>query len=447
MEKLKSGGRYLAQTTPFILSNTIIIVPYLLYIHLINGEIPITVLPFVLFYTLRMTGIFLIRGIQRSIEKYTLLMLALLVGAAGAVFSLLGTIYFPFYLVGAIGLGLSGAWLPPANVTVNFYERNQGYLVMNGKKYLAALVLLLPLIYSLTTILRLQLVLVPIVYTLYFVWAYSAVSHYPHYELDFKGVSKNLLSVSELLWFSLFFGLLFLLRSARALFDEDFLNLAILAFCVLFIGAVFLLHQWKSRWRLPMWQNGLSFLNGSCGNFLFLFGTFYVAVVYGKERLTSHLFLPYLLGMMTALFFGVRLRRKFQQQLFWYHILGLVFSLLMMLTPWFSIAVLFLAFFRQSTSTWLNQVYGKTESLAEEQRITAKYATNNRGSIIQQFFLMILILFFLQRAGLPANELFFLTNLHSSAPSVVAVMEQVKLWACGGLVVLLLMIGSVKKCD
>lgn len=447
MEKLKNGGRYLAQTTPFILSNTIIIVPYLLYIHLINGEIPITVLPFVLFYTLRMTGIFLIRGIQRSIEKYTLLMLALLVGAAGSIFSLLGTIYFPFYLVGAIGLGLSGAWLPPANVTVNFYEKNQGYLVMNGQKYLAALGLLVPLILSLTAKLRLQLVLVPIVYTLYFIWAYFAVLRYPHYELDFKGISKNLLSVRELFWFGLFFGLLFLLRSARALFEEDILNLAILAFCVFFIFAVFLLHRWKSRWQLPSWQNGLSFLAGSCGNFLFLFGTFYVAVVYGKEALTRQLFLPYLIGMMTALFFGARLRRRFSEQPLWFHLMGLVVSLALMLTPLFSLAVGLLAFFRQSTSTWLNQVYGRTTSLAESQRITAKYATNNRGSIVQQFFLMLLILFFLQRAGLPANELFFLTNLHSSAPSVVLVMEQVKLWSCVTLMFLLLMIGSLKKCD
>lgn len=66
-----------------ILSSTIIVLPFMLLIQLSNGQSLLTVLPFVLFYTFRMTGIFFIRGIKTRLHSLSLLKLALYCGLLG----------------------------------------------------------------------------------------------------------------------------------------------------------------------------------------------------------------------------------------------------------------------------------------------------------------------------------------------------------------------------
>lgn len=74
-----------------------------------------------------MTGIFLIRGLYRSIDQYTLLMVSLLVGGIGSFLTLIGALHFTFYLFGSIFLGLSAAWLPPANASINFLKNLKAF--------------------------------------------------------------------------------------------------------------------------------------------------------------------------------------------------------------------------------------------------------------------------------------------------------------------------------
>lgn len=83
METIKQFFLKFTQTTPFVLANTVIVIPYLLFMHLLDSKQSVTVLPFVLFYTFRVTGVFLIRGLYRSIDQYTLLMVSLLLGGLG----------------------------------------------------------------------------------------------------------------------------------------------------------------------------------------------------------------------------------------------------------------------------------------------------------------------------------------------------------------------------
>ncbi|MGC3584467.1 hypothetical protein ACPTHO_13940, partial [Enterococcus faecalis] len=56
----------LGNTALSLLSYTIIVVPYLLYIQLSDRLNLLTILPIVLFYTLRISGSFLVRGINMS---------------------------------------------------------------------------------------------------------------------------------------------------------------------------------------------------------------------------------------------------------------------------------------------------------------------------------------------------------------------------------------------
>ena len=129
--------------------------------------------------------------------------------------------------------------------------------------------------------------------------AYHTVSHYPRYELDFKDIKRNLVATRELVLFLIFFGLLFLLRNARLLFDERLFDLAIYGFLLLFILFVFVLGHQKKEWKLPSWLNLFTFLNGMLGNFLF-----YLAVLCWHtvriRKTFDFMYLPYAAGLIAA---------------------------------------------------------------------------------------------------------------------------------------------------
>ncbi|MGO3603372.1 MAG: hypothetical protein ACTIOK_08150 [Enterococcus malodoratus] len=440
MEAIKNFLRQFTQTTPFVLSNTMIVIPYLLFMHLIDPRMSVTVLPFVLFYTFRVTGIFLIRGLYRSIDQYTLLMVALLVGGIGSFLTLMGALNFTFYLFGSLFLGVSAAWLPPANTSVNLFEKSKGFQSMSSRRYLVALIVLLPLFFGTMIALPLQAVIVPSIVTLYFVCAYHTVKHYPHYEMDFKELTKHVFSFSELTWFILFFIALFLLRSGRLLFDESMLNGAIILFSGIFMFAVVIVHQVKDRWKLPLWQNALTFLNGMLGNFIFLFGAFYVAVYKGAASQGLYLFLPYLLGVIGSLVLAGKVRRSFKNDLM-VQLIGLTVGLLLLsVRVLFPLAIFVLTFFQKGTSSWLNRLYYQTESIDKQQRITAKYSTSNKGSITHQFILMFLMLIALQIKDLPDKDIFLLRSLHTT--EILATMDIVKF---ASIIILLVGIGLIGR--
>lgn len=443
MEAIKRFLRQFTQTTPFVLANTMIVIPYLLFMHLIDSRLSVTVLPFVLFYTFRVTGIFLIRGLYRSIDQYTLLMVSLLVGGMGAFLTLIGALHFTFYLFGSIFLGLSAAWLPPANTSVNFFEKSKGFQTMSSRRYLVALIVLLPLFLGTTLTFPVQAVIVPSIVTLYFVCAYHTVKHYPHYEMDFKELTKHVFSLSELVWFVLFFIALFLLRSGRLLFSESMLNNAIILFAGIFMAAIVVVNQVKNRWKLPLWQNALTFLNGMLGNFIFLFGAFYVAVYKGATTQGTYLFLPYLLGVISSLVLAGKVRQAFKNELL-VQLVGLAAGLLLLsVRPLFPVAIFILTFFQKGTSAWLNRLYYQTDTIEAQQRLTAKYSTSNKGSITHQFILMFLMLVTLQLKNLPVKDIFLLRSLHT--PEILATMDVVKFISIILLLIGLWLIGRVGK--
>lgn len=443
MEAIKRFLRQFTQTTPFVLANTMIVIPYLLFMHLIDSRLSVTVLPFVLFYTFRVTGIFLIRGLYRSIDQYTLLMVSLLAGGIGAFLTLIGALHFTFYLFGSIFLGLSAAWLPPANTSVNFFEKSKGFQTMSSRRYLVALIVLLPLFLGTTLTFPIQAVIVPSIVTLYFVCAYHTVKHYPHYEMDFKELTKHVFSLSELVWFVLFFIALFLLRSGRLLFSESMLNNAIILFAGIFMAAIVVVNQVKNRWKLPLWQNALTFLNGMLGNFIFLFGAFYVAVYKGAATQGTYLFLPYLLGVISSLVLAGKVRQAFKNELL-VQLVGLAAGLLLLsVRPLFPVAIFILTFFQKGTSAWLNRLYYQTDTIEAQQRLTAKYSTSNKGSITHQFILMFLMLVTLQLKNLPVKDIFLLRSLHT--PEILATMDVVKFISIIILLIGLWLIGRVGK--
>ncbi len=378
-EKLKRFGRNFTQTTPFILSNTVIFIPYLLFLGLTDSHNWLTILPFTLFYAFRMTGLFLVNSLRFGLDSYTLLMIALLIGGAGSLLGILGVFYFPLFYFplfyfSSVLLGLSAAWLVPANTTVNFHEKTQGFINMDGKKYLFAAIWLFLLYQAIELPAPTQIAASFTIYTLFYVMAYHTVSHYPRYELDFKDIKRNLVATRELVLFLIFFGLLFLLRNARLLFDERLFDLAIYGFLLLFILFVFVLGHQKKEWKLPSWLNLFTFLNGMLGNFLFLFSSFYVGILYGLEKLSIFMYLPYAAGLIAAKIVGPWILKRLTWSPLAMQLLGLSSSLLVLLIPnGFAIGVFLLSFWHVVTGSWLNKEYYQTDTaIPMDRRIVVK---------------------------------------------------------------------------
>ena len=314
---------------------------------------------------------------------------------------------------------------------------------MSSRHYLTALIVLAPLFLGVSLALPIQGVVVPSIVTLYYVCAYHTVKHYPHYEMDFKELTKHVFSISELIWFVLFFAALFLLRSGRLLFNESLLDHAIVLFAGIFMLAIVVVHQVRDRWKLPLWQNALTFINGMLGNFIFLFGAFYVAVSEGAAVQGLYLFLPYLLGVISSLVLAGKVRSYFKNDLS-VQLVGLAVGLVLLSVRFlFPFAIFVLTFFQKGTSAWLNRLYYQTESIDAQQRITAKYSTSNKGSITHQFILMLLLVITLQLKNLPVEDVFLLRSLHT--PEILATMDIVKFASIIILLIGLCWIGRIGK--
>ncbi|MBF8807307.1 MAG: hypothetical protein IC227_01385 [Enterococcus lacertideformus] len=436
-EKIKRFGRNFTQTTPFILSNTVIFIPYLLFLSLSDGNNLGSILPFTLFYTFRMTGGFLIRSIRVGLDSYTLLMISLLIGGTGTLLGIFGALYFPLFYFSSVLLGLSAAWLPPANVTVNYHEKRQGFTNMTGKKYPLALLLLVILFRSIELSGMTQVVITFGLYTLFYIMAYHTVSHYPRYELDFKDIKSTMFVPKEFVLFLVSFGLLFVLRNARLLLDSVLFDSAIYVFLCLFILVTFYLGRAKKSWKLPAWLNLYTFLSGMVGNFLFLFSTLYVGVVYGFAHLAIGMYLPYIAGMILAKVIGIKLLRSLSMTPLVAQLVSLFCSLLILLIPgMFTIGLFLVSFCHTVISSSLNRTYYETKAdIPMDQRVIIKYTTQNKGSVVHQFLLMGLLLDLTHRLNQPVVMLLQLTDKLNVSDSSVRLMEYAKWGNIGFLLV------------
>ncbi|MGX7149703.1 hypothetical protein [Enterococcus ureasiticus] len=435
MSKLKELARNCLQVAPFILSNTIIFIPYFLFLNLSDGASVERVLPFVLFYTFRMTGIFLLKSFKLALTSFNVLIISILIGGAGCLIGMLGQFYFPAYLFSAVLLGLSASWLPSANTTVNYHEKQQGYSALTGRKYLFILLILGGVIASLMLTKELRIPLVLGEYTLLYIAAYHTVTHYPDYEIDFNEVDKQVISIKEFFLFLFFFVLLLFIRSARLLFDPQLLDIGIIGFSVLFVITAWYLNRQRKVWKLPLWLNLLTFANGMCMNFLLLFGTFYVSLRLGIDRLTANLYVPYILGIIgsaVVIKFLYRLFPKVDVRII--HLGGFIFSLFLLLfRPLFPIGIFLLSCFISATGNFLNQKYYQEENLPQDTRIITKFSTQTKGSVMHQLLLMSTLWLLAKQAQLPAKTVLQITAHRTHNPVALQLVEHVHIISIIGL--------------
>lgn len=435
MSKLKELARNFLQVAPFILSNTIIFIPYFLFLSLSDGTTMERILPFVLFYTFRMTGIFLLKSFKLALTSFNVLIISILLGGAGCLVGVLGQFYFPAYLFSAVLLGISASWLPAANTTVNYHEKHQGYSTLTGRKYLFILLIFGGVIATLMLSKELRLPLVLAEYTLLYIAAYHTVTHYPDYEIDFNEVNQQVISVKEFFLFLFFFILLLFIRSARLLFDPQLLDVGIIGFSILFLVAGWYLNSQIKSWKLPLWLNLLTFANGMCMNFLLLFGTFYVSLSLGIDRLTTNLYVPYIMGIIgsaVVIKFLYRIFPKVDAKII--HLGGFILSLLLLLfRPLFPVGVFLLSCFISATGNFLNQQYYQEESLPQDQRIITKYSTQTKGSVTHQLLLMSVLWLLAKQAQLPVKTVLQITAHRTHNPTALQLVEHVHVISIVGL--------------
>lgn len=438
MSKLKELARNCLQVAPFILSNTIIFIPYFLFLSLSDGTTMERILPFVLFYTFRMTGIFLLKSFKLALTSFNVLIISILIGGAGCLIGMFGQFYFPAYLFSAVLLGLSASWLPAANTTVNYHEKRQGYSALTGRKYFFIILIFAGIVATLLMTNEWRLPLILGEYTLLYIAAYHTVTHYPDYEIDFNEVDQHVISVKEFFLFLFYFVLLLFIRSARLLFDPHLLDVGLIGFSVLFLIAGWYLSRQRKTLKLPLWLNLLTFANGMCMNFLLLFGTFYVSLRLGIDRLTANLYVPYILGIVLSALvikFSYRLFAKVDPKII--HVSGFILSLFLLLfRPLFPIGIFLLSCFISATGNFLNQHYYYEEKLPQDQRIIAKYSTQTKGSLTHQLLLMSVLWLLAKQAQLPVQTVLQITAHRTHNPLALQLVENVHIISIVGLILL-----------
>ena len=400
-----------------ILSSTIIVLPFMLLIQLSNGQSLLTVLPFVLFYTFRMTGIFFIRGIKTRLHSLSLLKLALYCGLLGCGFGILGILYFPGFIVAGFFLGLSGAWLPPANAAIGQYLKTRD-AVLRGNM-VGSLVMLILLGAALLLPAGFKYLVFFVIYGVMYGLALQTPNVITHYQVDADDLAET--SYRYLILFVVFFILLFGLRSSRMLADTLAFDAVINSFFFIALLTVGLVTFWRRKVQrnVPNQLLFLTLINGAVGNYLFLFSSLYTAAFYGHREAFFYFYLPYVLGTLLApkgmALIGTDVKRR--------SLVGIVVGLLMIVgTPLFSIGLFIVSLFKGTLNGWLTTSYQATAPIPEDKRLWVKYTLQNIGSILTQFLLMVLASVIILKDGHTIQDFFIMTTASTPTAESIQVM-------------------------
>ncbi|OTN77459.1 hypothetical protein A5886_002559 [Enterococcus sp. 8G7_MSG3316] len=423
----------------FILSNTLTIVPYLFFLSISKEQTLAAILSFVLYYTFKMTGVFFLQTIQRF-SITALLTISLLIGTIGSLFGLLSGVWENALLPAAALFGLSAAWLPPADFMYRQASKKTEVSLTNDWRF--ALVYLLLLLGAMQLPHPWKTIGLFAGYLLLFISAAyqsNTISYRP------QGVWRMVkqLTGKQLFLYVLFFALLFVLRTGRLLQSDALFEWAIFGFGFLFAGAMITLSYRRKSWDIPLYLNVFTFLHGVAGNFVFLFGSVYVGARFGQSALTSHVYLPYAIGLFSSMAAGAILERKLSRYVIKTYILGLVICILLFcfdgILPF---ALVGISFFNAGINRWLGQQYQAATFATIEHRSIAKYATQSKGSLTHQFLLMLLLFGMTQLERLPEGIIFQLSNNTKlvQQQTILALLTPVK-WISAVSIILLFICG------
>lgn len=425
MESIRSFCYIRGKSSLFVLANTLSIVPFILFLQLNTEHSFLSALPFVCFYTMRLFGIFFIKQSKYVVSSVTIEWLALVLGSVGMGMAMLGEVFFFFYVLASILIGLSASWLSAANLTINHYQPNKE-VSMQYRFLIVSLLLILGSL-SLASPWRLQVTF--FMYLCLYLLAFSYLRVAMDSQLVLRTATREintLISKKESRLFLGIWGLLFLLRVGRLVQSDQEIEWALVGFGLFFTLFLLQTSQRQATWKVAMPVNLICFMNGALGNYLILFGAIYSGQLFGQNHTAILLYLPYAIGMISALgsfsFVQKKLADWFLLAVLSLGVLG--FCLLFFEEKgWLSFFILSYSHFL--INPWLNRQYLATKTLHTEQQLFVKRMTQNKGAIIEQFLLMIGLLVASQQQGITLKQLFQATSQLSAVTSVLVNVRQV----------------------
>ncbi|MBE9389949.1 hypothetical protein [Vagococcus salmoninarum] len=368
-----------------IINNTVIVFPFMVFLKLGSSHTVTSILPFVIFYTFRMTGVFFIRGIKTRLNSFTLLKLSIYIGVLGSISGVSGFFIPELEFIAALLLGLSAAWLPMSNTSINYYKKENDLISPKSSRFnlfillLISSTLLFPNNYSYASFF--------VLYAIMYCFALSTLKNIKKYKVNSHDLEDY--SYRYLVLFIVFFILLFYLRSSRLLYNT--LQFDYFVYGVLFfIFSIFVIEIFKRNKIQRRISNNLSYLtmlNGAVGNYLFLFSSLYTAGYYGHNSLFTKFYFPYVLGIALAPIITDLLQIEIRKK----SLIGITLGLMIiLLTPFFSIGILTLSIFKGVLNTHLAETYLCHNNLPLDKRLWVKYTMQSMGSIMHQFILMLI---------------------------------------------------------
>ena len=436
--KMKTQLNQIGKSALSIINSTIIVLPFMIFIQIANQHTFISVLPFVLFYTFRMTGIFLIRGIKTSFNSYTLLHFSLYCGSLGCLLGVLGTLYFPLYIISGILLGLSAAWLPMSNTSVTYFLKKNNRLTKTHLPLLLGMFLLIGC--SLFFPAPFKYLGFFLLYGILYLFSFRNLSQLTDYEVDIHDLEG--ISYKYLVLFFSFFSLIFFLRASRLLFNHVEFDYFIYGFFFLNILYTIATSIFKDKIhrKISADLTYLTYINGAVGNYLFLFCSLYAAGYYGHKQLFLQFYLPYVFGIILA----AKIRPLLGHYVKQYALLGILFGLItIVFTPFFPIGVLLTSTFKGALNAWITAQYEEIETVSEDKRIWVKYSLQNIGSILHQFLLMLLGSFIILDKGLSLKSFFVITSTPVQTLKSMQLMTSWNVIATSLIILIILIYGFV----
>lgn len=367
-----------------IISSTVIVLPFMFFLRISATHTVSSVLPFVIFYTLRTTGIFFIRGIKTSLNSASLLKVSLYSGTLGSIFGILGSFLPEFYMISGFFLGLSAAWLPTANTSVEFLNIKNNLLSGKNKYFtIITLILIGCILFSPS---KKSLIIFFLFYALLYLIANSTLFTLNQYTVDSHDL--EIYSSHYLGLFVVFFVLIFSLRSSRLMnniMQFDYFIWGVLLLTIVLIVSKLFFNNAPQR-NVSNLLSYISVINGALGNYLFLFSSLYVAGYYGHHDLFTRFYIPYIIGIVTSPIINKVLVKNNHQKIFGMLFFGII---IMFFRPLFSWGVLWLSITRGCLNSELNNIYMRKNNLPSDKRIWVKNTIQSTGSIIYQFIIMI----------------------------------------------------------
>ncbi|MCT3067903.1 hypothetical protein EFN63_05915 [Leuconostoc citreum] len=367
-----------------IISSTVIVLPFMFFLRISATHTVSSVLPFVIFYTLRTTGIFLIRGIKTSLNSASLLKISLYSGTLGSIFGIIGSFFPELYIISGFFLGLSAAWLPTANTSINFLNIKNNLLLAKNKYFTILTLILIGYILFIPS--KTSFIIFFLFYTVLYLIAIITLPTLNQYAVDSHDLESY--SYQYLGLFVVFFVLIFSLRSSRLMkniMQFDYFIWGSLLLAIVLIVSKLFFNRAPQR-NVPNLLSYISIINGALGNYLFLFASLYVAGYYGHHDLFTRFYIPYIIGIVTAPIINKVLVKKNNHTIFIMLFIGLLIMFFRPLFPW---GILSLSITKGCLNLKLNHIYMTQDNLPSDKRIWVKNTIQSTGSIIYQFIIMI----------------------------------------------------------